>query len=223
MGLPDLWLTGWIFGRKRSLIVRGPVGTAAMAAELERAFAFDVHVRRDVDERLPAEGAVLDATDVGPGLVFDEGDVRVTAFPVEHGPVKPAYGYRIDYAGRSVVFSGDTRPSESLVQSSRGVDVLVHEVISPEVEARWTAVADPKQVRRILAHHTTPEEAGRIFDRVRPRLAVYSHIVPSPTRPSDLIGPTRKTYQGPLEVGYDLMTIAIGEEIVVGRHRTLSD
>jgi len=155
--------------------------------------------------------------------VFDRAGVKVTAFAVDHGPVAPAYGYRVDYAGHSVVISGDTRPSDALVRAAARTDVLVHEVISPEVERRMSRIPDPEQTARVIAHHTTPEEAGRIFARVEPRLAVYSHIVPSPAKPEDLLPPTRKTYQGRVVVGFDLMLITIGEEVTVGRREVLPD
>jgi ribonuclease Z len=217
VGLPDLWLTGWIFGRAAPLEITGPPGTRELSAGLERAFAFDVRMRRDVDERLPAGGAELAARDVQPGVVLDRNGVRVMAFAVDHAPVAPAYGYRIEYAGRSVVFSGDTRYSPALIAAARGADVLVHEVLSPDVERARTQVKDPAAVERIIAHHTTPEEAGRIFTAVAPRLAVYSHIVPSPATADDLMAPTRKTWSGPLEVGEDLMRISIGERVTVDR------
>src|SRR5262249_42066692 len=142
--------------------------------------------------------------------------VTIRAFAVDHGPVRPAFGYRIDFDGRSAVFSGDTRASEEVVRQAEGVDLLVHEVASPEVERRRAAMIDPKAIERVLAHHTTPEECGRLFAKAPPRLAVYSHIVPSPASADDLIEPTRRFYDGPLEVGHDLMTITIGDRIEVG-------
>jgi ribonuclease Z len=223
VGLPDLWLTGWIFGRNRPLRVIGPPGTAEMVRHLEAAFAFDVRMRRDLDERLPAEGGRIVGVDAAPGVILDEGGMKAIAFEVDHLVVKPAWGYRIEAGGRSVGFSGDTRASDSLVRHARGVDVLVHEVISPEVERLRAKVPDPAAIERIIAHHITPEEAGRIFTRVAPRLAVYSHIVPSPATARDLIGPTRTTYEGRLEAGEDLMTIAIGREITVGRRAVVPD
>jgi ribonuclease Z len=186
-----------------------------MMSHLKAAYAFDIGIRRDVDERFPAAGIEVDAVDLQSGASFELDGVKVTAFAVDHGVVKPAYGYRIDHAGRSVVFSGDTRPSRALVENARGVDVLIHEVIVPSVEMMRSAVADATKVRRIIEHHTTPEDAGKIFAEVKPRLAVYSHIVPSPAAEKDLVGPTRKTYSGPLAVGYDLMSISIGEKITV--------
>jgi ribonuclease Z len=223
VGLPDLWLTGWIFGRRSALEVIGPPGTTELSAGLERAYAFDVRMRRDVDERLPAGGAELRARDAEPGLVLDRNGVRVVAFAVDHRPVTPAYGYRVEYAGRSVVFSGDTRYSEAVVAAARGADVLIHEVISPDVERRRAAMTDPNAIERVIARHTTPEEAGRIFSAARPRLAVYSHIVPSPTTADDLVRPTRRTYDGPLEIGADLLRITIGERITVDRRRPATD
>jgi len=215
VGLPDLWLTGWLFGRARPFSLKGPEGTAALMAHLEKAFEFDVKTRRDLDERLPAAGAAIDTKDLPPETIVEISGVRITAFAVDHGPVKPAYGYRIDYAGKSVVLSGDTRYSENLIAHAKGCDVLVHEVVAPEVERRHAAVRDPAAIDRIIAHHTTPEDAGRVFSAVEPRLAVYSHIVPSPATEKDLVAPTRKTYSGPLAVGYDLMSISIGERITV--------
>ena len=215
VGVPDLWLTGWIMGRHVPLQVWGPTGTTEMLKHLEEAYAFDVHVRRDVDEQLAPQGAVLTGKDIDEGVVYEKNGVRVTAFRVDHGPVKPALGYRIDYQGHSVVLSGDTRPSENLVKFAQGTDVLVHEVLDPEAYFDVGNSMTPEQRKRIRDHHTTPEEAGRVFSRVAPKLAVYSHIVP-PDVP-DVVPHTRKTYSGPLEVGEDLMTIEIGEQVRVQR------
>jgi ribonuclease Z len=215
VGLPDLWLTGWLVGRTKPFVLKGPEGSAAMMGHLEKAFAFDVRVRRDIDEKLPGAGVSVDAKDVPVDVALEISGVKITPFLVDHGLVKPAYGYRIDYAGKSVVLSGDTRYSENLVAHAKGCDVLVHEVVSVEVERRASVLRDPAITQKIIDHHTTPEEAGRIFTAVHPKLAVYSHIVPSVTTANDLEGPTRKTYDGPLVVGKDLMVIEIGEAVTV--------
>lgn len=215
VGVPDLWLTGWIMGRKVPLRVWGPAGTSDMLEHLKQAYAYDVHVRRDVDEHLAADGAVLTGKDIDEGVVYESNGVRVTAFRVDHGLVKPALGYRIEYQGHFVVLSGDTRPSENLVKFARGADVLVHEVLDPEAYEELDNTFSPEQRKRVQEHHTTPEEAGRIFTQVAPRLAVYSHIVP-PDVP-DVVPHTRKTYAGPLEVGEDLMSIDVAEQVTVHR------
>src|SRR5207248_10881689 len=101
-----------------------------------------------------------------------------------------------------------------------GADVLIHEVIAPDAERTGAASSFSREQReRIIAHHTTPEQAGEIFARVKPKLAVYSHIVPSAARAADLIPGTRKSYSGPLEVGEDGMVIEVGEEIRVVRSK----
>ena len=224
VGLPDLWLTGWLpapFGRRTTpLGVWGPSGTQSMTAALRQAFAWDLD-RRSRGEGLSPTGAVLDAHEVQPGVVFERNGVRVTAFLVDHGGLaEPAFGYRVDYRGRSVVISGDTRPSENLISASAGVDVIVHEVIA----APAALLEKSETARRIVGLHTLPEDAGRIFARARPRLAVYTHVVLLTTDPafpppqaSELIPRTRATYDGPLEVGEDLMAIEIGREVRVRR------
>ena len=215
VGIPDLWLTGWVRGRKVPLRVWGPEGTKEMMSYLEQAYQFDIHIRRDVDEKLPSQGVVVVAKDIEQGVVYEHGGIKVTAFAVDHGLVKPALGYRIDFAGHSVVVSGDTRYSENLVRFSEGADVLIHEVIDPDTFRLKNPAASSERVQGIVAHHTTPEQAGKVFARVKPKLAVYSHIVPGDT--TDLIPLTRKTYSGPLEVGEDLMSIEIAEKVLV-RH-----
>jgi ribonuclease Z len=223
VGLPDLFLTAWIFGRTTPHLIVGPPGTVDMCRHLEQAFAFDRRVRA-ADEGFPAAGATLAATDAAPGVVFDRDGLRVTAFAVDHGQAAtPAYGYRVDYQGRSAAFSGDTRFYEPLIEHARGVDVLVHEVISPEVEMRRAQVQGAAAIERIVARHAGPEQVGTVFARVKPKLGVYSHIVPSPATADDLIAPTRRTYDGPLAVGYDLMTIVIGAAVEVFPRPTLSD
>jgi ribonuclease Z len=223
VGIPDVWLTSWVFGRAVALEVLGPAGTAEMSGHLAQAYQWDVAMRSK-DEGFPLEGARLAARNVQPGVVYERDGLRVTAFAVEHGGViTPAYGYRVDYQGRSAVFSGDTKFFEPLAVQAKGVDVLIHEVISPEVEMRRAQVQGAHAIERVISHHTSPEQAGTLFAAAKPRLAVYSHIVPSPTTADDLIGPTRRTYGGPLAVGYDLMTIVIGETIEVFPRPTRSD
>ena len=220
VGFPDLWLTGWLNGRRDTpLQVWGPKGTERMMVHLEQAFDYDIKIRL-YDDRPAPDGVVLVAKDINEGVVYEQGGVKITAFEVDHKPTKPAFGYRIDYGGRSVVLSGDTAFSENLIRHAKGVDLLVHEVVSPESISR--AGYSAERARAIIAHHVTPEQAGEIFSRVRPRMAVYSHIVLPSAMVQELIPPARKTYSGLLEVGEDMMVFEVGETIEVRRQaRTL--
>jgi ribonuclease Z len=215
VGIPDLWLTGWVMGRDTPLPVWGPEGTTAMMKHLQEAYAFDIHIRRDVDTKLPGAGVEVVARDIEEGVVYNSAGVKVTAFLVDHGEIKPAFGYRVDYGGHSVTMSGDTRPSDNLIKFAQGTDVLIHEVIDPEAFAATVTADSSEQRKKIIEHHATPQQAGIVFSRVKPKLAVYSHIVP-PYVP-DVVPHTRKTYAGPLEVGEDLMSIEIGDKIEVHR------
>ena len=216
VGFPDLWLTGWLVGsgRDRPLPVWGPRGTKKMASHLEQAYEFDIRIRL-YDDRAAPDGVVILAEDINEGVVFEKGGLKVTAFEVDHTPVRPAFGYRVDHGGRSVVLSGDTRVSQNLIRHAQSVDLLVHEVASPESFQR--AGTPPERAKSVIEHHVTPEQAGEVFAKTKPRLAVYSHIVQPDASEQDLIPPTRKAYSGPVEVGEDLMVILVGEKVEVRR------
>lgn len=222
-GIADIWLSGWLGGpwarRTTPFRVIGPTGTRDLMANLERAYAADIRIRM-ADEKYPAEGIRVIADEFpAEGVVHDKDGVRVTAFEVDHGDlIRPAYGYRIDYDGRSVVISGDTRFSQNVIKHGTGADVLIHEVAAVRPE-----LLKDVQVQRVMAHHTSPQEAGRVFQLARPRLAVYTHLVllarPGvPALTTDELGAqTRETYDGPFVVGEDLMTFKIsktGVEVV---------
>jgi len=153
------------------------------------------------------------------GVVYEKGGVTVIAFEVDHGDViKPCYGYRFEYGGRVAVFSSDTRYNHNVIKYGAGVDLLVHEVASARPE-----LMKEDYVQRIIGHHTTPREAGRVFAQTQPKLAAYTHLVlvaseriPPPSI-DDIVAETRQTYGGPLVVGEDLMVFDIGETVTVRR------
>jgi ribonuclease Z len=208
IGIPDLYLTGWLRGRKTPLHVLGPAGTRGMMEHMAKAFDYDIKIRLEQNP-----GSQVVANDVGAGVVYDKDGVRITAFEVDHGPVHPAFGYRIDYKGRSVVLSGDTRYSPALVQQAKGVDLLVHEVAAGSEQLMRSSPV----VRNVVGIHTEPEEAGKVFTQAAPRLAVYSHIVLFGVTEAELERRTRATYAGPLTIGEDLMSFDVGRQIKVSR------
>jgi ribonuclease Z len=226
VGIPDVWLTGWLeshFGtRRHPFRVIGPRGADTLMAGLQTAYAADVKIRM-ADEKLGAEGIAVQVQEFeADGVVSDEGGVTVTAFEVDHGDaIKPAYGYSVQYAGYKIVISGDTRYNENVIKHATGADLLVHEVAI----ARPELLAEP-HVKRIMAHHTSPRDAGTVFALSRPRLAVYTHTVflaskqVAPATVNDLIEQTRQTYSGPLQVGEDLMCFEIGKTISTQRVQT---
>jgi len=224
VGLPDIWMTGWIpppFGRRSvPFEVWGPTGTASLLQNLEEAFALNTSIRIP-DELLPPAGIEMVAHEFdADGVIYEKDGVKVTAFAVDHGDlIKPAYGYRVDYDDRAVVISGDTRFDRNLIAAAKGADLIVHEVALASDEL----LASSEQFRRIVAHHTTPEEAGTVFAEVSPKLAVYTHLVilssrtiPEAPLPS-LITRTRTNYNGPLVIGEDLMSFIVGDSVSISR------
>jgi ribonuclease Z len=218
-GIPDVWLTGWLpagGGRTKPFRMIGPTGAKELMSNLERAYAADVRIRIADQKLAPAGATVVVDEFVADGVVYERGGVRVTAFEVDHGDeIKPAFGYRIDYKGRSALISGDTRFSENLIRNGMGVDLLVHAIAGAKPEL----LQDPV-IKLILDHHTLPPQAAAVFNKTKPKLAVYTHIVqqrtasvPPPTV-EEIVADTRRTYSGPLQVGEDLMSFDIAEGAV---------
>jgi ribonuclease Z len=183
VGLPDMWLTGWLgtpYGsRKSPMVIFGPKGTVAMTENLTKAFSEDIRIRID-DEDYPPAGVAFAAKDIGPGPVYERGGVEVSAIEVNHGEkIKPSLGYVVEYDGKKVVLSGDTRPDARVEKAAEGADLLIHEVavIEPAL------LKDYPNYRAIEDHHTSPEDAGKIFSNAKPKLAVYSHIVFATLKP----------------------------------------
>ena len=211
VGLPDLWLTGWIITRRATpLKVYGPQGTKDMVTYLRKAYAYDIEIRMK-DDKCPEEGSKLLVTENKEGPVYENNGVKVIAFLVDHFPVVPAYGYRVEYEGHAVVLSGDTRYSENLIKFAKGTDLLIHEVvIAPDTLSK----SDPRY--NILAHHTTPEQAAKIFNEVKPKLAAYSHIVKLYGRnEQEIMQRTKANYAGPVIMGQDLMSFSISDSVSV--------
>ena len=222
ISVPGLWLSGWLYGRKTPMTVYGPVGTSVMMSHFQAAYAWDIRYREIVG--VHKEGSELIARDIGSGVVFEKDGLKITAFEVEHMPIDVStgellglegatIGYRIDYKGRSVLFSGDTRstPSTNIIEHGKDVDVLIHEVQVPApgdtAEARLANVS--------LSVHSTPAQVAAVFRQTRPRLGVYSHIIPPELSAEELLADT--DYDGRMLVAEDLMTLTIGDEITVGR------
>jgi len=221
-GIPDIWLTGWLGNsRQEPFRLIGPVGAKSLMANLESAYALDIKIRLE-DEKLPPGGIATVVEEFEKdGVVYDKDGVKVIAFTVDHGAaIKPAVGYRIEYKGHAVVISGDTRYDQNVIKYGTGVDLLIHEVciVRPEL------LSNP-YIKRVVDHHTTPREAGQVFSLAKPKLAVYSHLVflrdstVPPATVDDIVAGTRETYDGPLQVGVDLMSFEIGDTVIVSQRK----
>ena len=216
VGIPDLWLSGWLGApwarRKGPFTITGPQGTVNLMTNLERAYEWDIKTRI-ADQNLNPAFIKPAPTDMNEGVVYEQHGIRVTAIKVNHGKkIDPAFGYRIDYDGRTVVLSGDTKYSAKLVKGAKGADLMIHSVASIAKKL----LKKSKVMRAILTHHSEPEDTAKVFNAVKPKLAVYSHLVLyGGQKPKDILNRARKTYAGPLLVGFDLMTINVGADKIL--------
>lgn len=190
--LSEANLASWVGGRPAPLAVYGPEGVERVVAGENEALALDSLYRtaHHGDGVAPAATAGLSAISfdgAAAAVVYEDGGLKVTAFPVKHDPVKPAVGYRFDYQGRSVVVSGDTAYSESLVANARGVDLLIHEAQSSDMVKMMGAAAAKAGNQRlaqifsdILSYHATPADAARAANDSAAEWLVLSHLTPAP-------------------------------------------
>jgi len=206
-----IWLA-WVAGLRTRVDAWGPPPLEKMTKLFFEMNAYDIDTRIANEGRVPLAPLVhVHEIDKG-GVVMRDDNVTVTATLVDHPPVVPAFGYRIDAADRSIVISGDTRPSDNLIALARGADVLVHSVLYvPAVDRLVARVPNaPALKASILAHQTSVEDAGRIAQAAGVKTLVLSHLVP-PDDPEVTeqmwIDAARVYFRGPVIVGKDLLEV----------------
>lgn len=208
-GLPDLLLMPWALGRDGPVALYGPRGLRAMTNHVLKAFEDDIRIRLKDKQLLgivrPRKGITVRVHEIRPGVVYRDANVTVTAFPVRHGDVPDSYGYRFQTPDRTIVISGDTSPSQSVVDACNGCDILIHEAYSM---ATYNRVSPAYQLYR-RKHHTSSVELGALSARARPRLLVLYHranpggaSIPNPEE--ILLQEIKQSYAGPVVTGHDL-------------------
>lgn len=220
--LGELMLQRWAGGSHRSPVpVYGPTGVESVVSGFNAAYALDkgYRVAHHGPEVVPPSGAGGEAHAfvMGPNdpdrVVYAAPDLQVIAFPVDHGPVRPAVGYLFIYKGRRAVISGDTAPSARLEAAARNADLLVHEGLSPEMVGRMRdiALAEGRTnaahiLHDIVSYHTAPEAAAAIAERAHVRYLLFTHVIPplpAPPLETAFLGRSRSIFHGPVRVGRD--------------------
>jgi ribonuclease BN (tRNA processing enzyme) len=200
LGLPDLMFTPWVMFRSEPLHVFGPPGTEHMVHALQEAYRDDVENR--TQGKQPHEpGWTAIAKDVQPGVIYQDANVKVTAFKVPHTGWKSAYGYTFETKDRTVVVSGDCTPNEEIVRQCNGCDVLVHEVYSMKAFAK----IEPQWQRYHAQSHTSTKELAEIAKRAHPKLLVLSHVIAWDGDYEQLVKEIEAAgYDGEVKLGADL-------------------
>ena len=206
IGYPDLVFTPWVMGRNESLDVYGPRGITAMTKHMLKAWQVDIEGRVNGLGGHDPEGCKVNAREIAPGVVHRDRNVKVTAFSVQHGEMVDSFGYRFDTPDRAIVISGDTAPTQTLLDHSRGCDVLIHEAYSMETHHRVSLRA--QEYRR--HHHTSSIELAKVANDVKPGLLVIYHRsnMGGPAESADseqvLLDEIRQSYAGCVVMGHDL-------------------
>jgi ribonuclease BN (tRNA processing enzyme) len=209
----NLLLLAWAAGLRTRVDAWGPPPLDQMTTLFFEMNSYDIRTRIADEGRVPLQPLIHAHELTSAGLVVENDGVRVTAALVDHPPVVPSFAYRFDTPDRSIVISGDTKPSEALVELAREADVLVHDALYDAAAVDRIVAAVPNAARlkqSILSHHTTAEEAGRIAQRAGVGTLVLSHLIPAedPLVTEEMwIDAARMHFDGTVVVGKDLLEI----------------
>ncbi|MBD3369278.1 MBL fold metallo-hydrolase [Candidatus Fermentibacteria bacterium] len=201
-GYPDLILTPWILERNQPLLVYGPPGIRRMTDHVLAAYRDEVRERLDGLEPTGEEGYRVAVEEIEPGRVYEDDNVRVDAFSVDHGSW-PAFGFRFETDDGTVVVSGDTAPCESLVEAAAGCDLLVHEVYSFQgLKGR-----PPEWRKYHSSMHTSTVELADIASTCSPGLLAFYHQLFFDVSEKELLDEVRSRYDGEVVSGQDLQVL----------------
>jgi ribonuclease Z len=191
-GLGQAINSSWIWGRTDKLEVYGPDGIEEVIDGITKTYMPDIQIRTTVQgddildrDHAVAQAKLIDLKDSNSETVFERNGVVVKAFLVEHQPAEPAFGFRIEYKGRSVVISGDTRKSDYVVQHSRDADILIHEAMNKDVVKRVSGVftklgneTRASHVLNVMPYHTHTIEVAEVAREAGVDKLVLTHIIP---------------------------------------------
>lgn len=200
IGLADFLLTPAVLERKGNSRVYGPAGIKNMTSHILAAYKEDIDTRISGLEKGDPKAYEVDVREVRSGIVYSDSNVTVTAFRVEHGSWKDAYGYKFETPDKTIVVSGDCTFSEELIKNAMGCDILVHEVYSEEGFAKRT----PKWQAYHSKFHTSTSQLAEIAKRVKPKLLVLTHQLIWTSTEEKLLEEITSRYNGKVVSAHDL-------------------
>ncbi len=210
-------------GRRDPVEVWGPAsdnekyGTTHFTKHLEEAFAWDTQSMAGHPGQSGARTITTEVPYDKTKVIYERNGVKITSFPVIHLHFG-AVGYKLEYAGRSVVFSGDTRPCTTVVDAAKDADLLIHETFpSVDVYAKKASVPPAFAEQIVNGVHTSPTMAGKIFKRAGARMSVMWHFAVDHETVGPALMEVREQFDGPVTIAQDLTTFNITKESVVVR------
>jgi ribonuclease BN (tRNA processing enzyme) len=198
----------WSSGLKTPVTVHGPPPIRQIVRDQLAAFSYDVAARIREEGRVPLDPLISVDERAAPGPVVRDRGTKVTSALVDHETVAPAFAYRFDTPGRSIVISGDTRYSDNLVEMAKGADLLIHEAIYGPMIDRMASENAATLADHLRRSHTLAEQAGLVAARAGVKKLVLSHLVPGAGVSDAMwIAAVRRNFAGPLVIGRDLMEV----------------
>jgi ribonuclease BN (tRNA processing enzyme) len=199
-GYPDLILTPWVLERSTPLKVFGPKGLHEMTQDIIKAYSKDIDYRIEGLEPANIDGWKVEAIEINEGIIYQDELIEVIAFKVNHGTWTDAFGYKFITKDKTIVVSGDTAPSKKLIEMSKGIDILVHEVYSQAGFNRRSEVWKKYHA----SHHTSTKELAEIANEAQPKLLVLTHVLFWGSTEEEIIDEVQANYSGNVSLGQDL-------------------
>ncbi len=207
----QLYISGWHQGREKPFKIIGPLGIKDFFETLLKAFEKELEGRKKWEVRPNENGLSYEVHEVSEHYLYQDNIVEIQPFEVDHKPVDPAYGYKIEYKeegiNKKIVISGDTRKSKNLIEQAFKANALVHEVF---VGLNFDANRMTKEtLENIADYHTSPEEVGEVAKEALVEKLILTHFVPPVIDEEKLITDVSKIYKGDIVIGKDLLTIQL--------------
>ena len=202
--LYQLVISSWHQGRQRPQQVYGPPGTGEFVRATLDVWAQERAQRIAWEKRTCTAALQVELHELVPHERLKVGSLDIHVVPVDHQPVRDAFGFVFDDGSSRVALSGDTRMCDALIDAARGVDLLVHEVYAHSQMPEPGGHRTPAGLKNASAYHTLESEVGVVASRAGARQLVLTHIVPPHCDTDQLADMVRRDFDGPLAVGEDL-------------------
>lgn len=218
----QLIISSWHQGRNKPWQIHAPASVIAHLQRQMDAWRDERDLRIEFEKR-PAgtAGFELECHELKPGIVGAWRGLTVEAIPVDHAPIKPAYGFRFSCDNTTIVFSGDTRPCAAIEDAARGADLLVHEVYIHDQMPLSPGTRTPETIKTVSSYHTLPEALAKLSARANVPALALTHFVPPVFDHHRLLSQMSAHYSGPIIVSEDLMRISVAERQVSWKKLTL--
>ena len=210
----QLVISSWHQGRDRPQSVYGPPGTRRYVEHLMALWRSELDQRIAHERRASSAGLEVQVTEIAPGEVLAFGGLTATVVEVDHRPVRHAYGFAFEAAGRRLALSGDTRRCPALIEAARGADLLLHEVFVHRELPVVEGVRTRETVDNVAGYHTLSSEVGKIAAEAGVRCLALTHFVPPACDRQALLAEVATDFPGPVVIGEDLMTFDLARRTV---------